>query len=1216
MQKYLPQDRLLALARNETLPDRAIGSALFADISGFTALTENLHDTLGPRRGAEEITKRIEAIFTALIAEVENYGGSVINFAGDALTCWFERRALDAPDSAFRACACAFALQTAMRQFPQLTLKVSIARGTARRFVVGDPEIQLFDVLAGATLTRMAAGEHLARQSEILVDEFAARQLGAALAVREWRTTENGERFAVAESLAAGVYALPRADVPECAAERLRAWIPSWLYAREDQTQETFLNEFRVAVFIFARFTGIDYDADAAPEQLDLYLRWAQKAVRQADGYLRAPNVGDKGSYLLVALGVPSAHEDDMRRALRVAFALRDLPAECSFITSTQIGIAAGVTLAGLVGGGTRRAYDFMGDHVNLAARLMQAAGHFEILTSERVQAKLADQFAFGARRMLQLKGKTGKIPAYAAYGAARERAVRLQEPAYSLPMIGRRDELQTINARLDLTLQGAGQIVGVTSEAGMGKSRLLAEALRLARSKGFIGYGGACQSDGLNAPYLAWKTIWSAFFEINPSAPPAEQIAALQNKIEKLVPERAQALPLLKILLDLPIPDNDFTKTLEPSFRRSALRALLEDCLRAAAKTEPVFIVVEDLHWIDAVSHDLLEDLARALRDSRVCFALAYRPPQIARIAARRLELLPNFTEIQLLELDAEDSEKVIQAKLGQLYPAWNTRAAEYALIKKLTTRAQGNPFFLEELLNFMRDRELDPQDPAALEKLELPDSLHTLILSRIDQLSEREKTTLRAASIIGRLFRARWLAGYYPELGDLPQALTDLDHLARLDITPLDTPEPELTYLFKHIVTHEATYESIPFGIRFRLHERLAQYLERQIADGMLIENSLLDALALHYARSENQPKQRYYLRKAADAALRMSAFAAALAYLTDLEKLTPPHDPDYSALNLQIGETYYRVGAPDAAKAAIRRAESAALTDSDRAAAQIFLCEMTSELGEIEEAKTLLLGKTLALARACGDPRILSRALYVFGDVEWRIGSEEDAHAALKESIALSRSAGDTTRELFSLNRLGTLYFQIDLQESERILREALKIAVAIGNRERESTVIGNLGFTAADRYEYAAALEHFSRALELSDELGALHSIAIWRLAMSTVQIHLGERDTARRNLGIGFKLTLQTKALQLLAPIVMHSADFAYVEGRVERALALMGLFRSQPWYNDYHRRRSDILIARWDLDPAEMEAGMAKGALLDWNETVQELMREYGVSEA
>ena len=137
-----------------------------------------------------------------------------------------------------------------------------------------------------------------------------------------------------------------------------------------------------------------------------------------------------------------------------------------------------------------------------------------------------------------------------------------------------------------------------------------------------------------------------------------------------------------------------------------------------------------------------------------------------------------------------------------------------------------QGNPFYLEELLNYLRDRGLDPRDPADLEKIELPDSLHTLVLSRIDQLSEREKTTLRVASIIGRLFRAAWLTGDHPALGRAAACESGSGQAGSMDITPLDS-EPELAYLFKHIVTHEVTYESLPFGLRAQLHEHIGRVI-----------------------------------------------------------------------------------------------------------------------------------------------------------------------------------------------------------------------------------------------------------------------------------------------------------------------------------------------------------------------------------------------------
>ena len=238
-----------------------------------------------------------------------------------------------------------------------------------------------------------------------------------------------------------------------------------------------------------------------------------------------------------------------------------------------------------------------------------------------------------------------------------------------------------------------------------MGKSRLVAEVIRSARKKGFAGYGGACQSDGINTPYLAWKSIWQAFFDVDLDQPLRKQMRWLEGEIEDRAPTRVDAMPLLNVVLDLNIPENEFTQNLEPKIRQSALHALLEDCLKAAAQDEPLLIVIEDLHWIDALSHDLLEELAKALVNYPVCFVLAYRPPQIARLEAPRLEALPQFTRIELHELTEAEAESAIRAKLAQLYPARGGALPE-GLVETLMARSQGNPFYLEELLNYVRDR------------------------------------------------------------------------------------------------------------------------------------------------------------------------------------------------------------------------------------------------------------------------------------------------------------------------------------------------------------------------------------------------------------------------------------------------------------------------------------------------------------------------------
>ena len=1185
---------------------------MFADISGFTALTESLRDSLGARQGAEELTKHLAAVYTALIAEIERYGGSVIGFAGDAVLCWFD----DANGPAApRATACAFALQEVMRSFSSiplpnrktaaLTVKVAIATGAARRFVVGDPSVQRLDLLAGATVARTSIAEHLAQKGDVLLDEATANGLGSSLTIKEWRNdSESGERFAVVTGFAgeATALALPTSLRPP-AASKLQAWMHRAVYEREQFGQESFLTEFRPCVAVFVRFIGIDYDSDSAENQLDTFIQQVQKTAEKYEGILMDITIGDKGSYAYINFGTLTAHEDDVRRAVKVALELKQAARELDFLAPLQFGITQGTLRVGAYGGATRKTFGALGDDVNLAARLMTTAAPDEILLSGHAHKAVENQFAFEPRPPLLMKGKAEPLPVFAVTGERQQRAIRLQEPTYALPMVGRQNELHLIQDKLDLAANGQAQIIGIVAEAGIGKSRLVAEVIRSARTKGFVGYGGACQSDGINTPYLAWKSIWQAFFDVDPSAPLKKQLRNLDGELEDRVPERAQALPLLGIMLNLDIPDNDFTKTLEPKYKQSALRALLENCLHAAANDEPLLIVIEDLHWIDALSHDLLEALARGLSDCRVCFVLAYRLPQLQRLQAPRLEAMPNFTRIELHELTQAEAEQAIRAKLAQLFPA-RSGVVPAALVEKLMARAQGNPFYLEELLNYLRDRGLDPREPQALGKIELPDSLYTLILSRLDQLSEREKTTLRVASIVGRLFRVDWLTGYYPELGGLDRVQADLDQLAKMDITPLDSPEPELAYLFKHIVTHEVTYESLPFSTRAKLHERLARYLENAGAP--------VDTIAHHYGRSDNTAKKREYYQKAAGAALSVSGFTTALEYSTRLLELTPNDDRERSAVALQLAEAHFRLSDFPAARAAIGQAQAAARTDTDRAAALALLIDVTMSTGDYAETQKIL-AQAVPLARASGDKLTLCRTLSALGSNHYLLGKLDDAKVALEESLMLAREIGDVTLELRTLMRLGTVIrLQGDLDESERLLRAVHTRAVTAGNRERAMVVLNELARVAYERKDYATMRDHQQQSLALAHEIGAQDMVALELSNAAYGDITLGKLAAAREKLCEALTLALHLGTLQWAVAVVLNFAELAYAEGQTERALVLCGLARKHPAWHSDNQRGMDMMLAEWALDPSVVEAGLAKGAELDWVETIRELLADSG----
>ena len=1194
---YLPQDRLRALVKGESLPTCTRGTAIFADISGFTPLTEKLTQTLGPRKGVEALSHQLNAVYGALIDQAERYGGSIISFAGDSIIVWFEEADSPAP---LRAVTCAQGMQTAMQEFKELSLKVIITTGPARRLIVGDPDIQRIDSLAGATIARLAVGERVIQKGEILLDEATLGSVEECLIAGEKRVDPGtSEKFTVLRSLEYPSERVtpPHLDRDTLTAESLRPWILGALYQREQAGMVSFLTELRPAVPLFVNFSGIDYDQDVDAEaKLDAFVTAVQRVIAKYDGALLQLVIGDKGSYLYAVFGAFTAHEDDAQRAVYAALELKQIPRHLTYIQSLHTGISLGTLRVGVYGNETRSTYAALGDDVNLAARLMTTARPDEILITGRVQIDIGDRFTLEPREPIRMKGKEEPLPVFAVTGISHHRATRLPEPVYRLPMVGRQEELSLVNEKLDLALQGKGQVIGITAEAGMGKSRLIAEIIRLARKRGFVGYGGACQSSGTNTAYLVWQPIWQAFFDLDPEMPQRRQIRLLEGELEDRIPERVESLPLLGLVLDLPLPDNEFTRPLEPKDRKSALEALLEDCLKSATRETPLLIVLEDVHWIDPLSHDLLETLSRVSEHLRVCFILAYRPPDVTRLQALNVDKLPYFTRLELKDLTPSDAEQLIRAKLAQLFPE-RTGTLPKALTDELTLKSEGNPFFIEELLNYLHDRGLNPYDVNALEELELPASLQTLILSRIDQLTEPQKATLKVASVIGRVFPFSWLYGYYPSLGDENTVKEHLTELSRLDLTPLDTPDPELAYLFKHIVTQEVAYESLSYTTRAQLHELLALYLEETYPD-----DPPINVLAYHYGQSNNLHKKREYLRKSGDAARTAYSNTTALDYYRQALE-TSPHQEEAIDLHLNSGTVLQLIGKRNDARNHFLQALQIAtenqimpklieceiilgnawMLSSDHIQALEWLekaykhaveinhrkgicdalCEMGIchwRLGNLDKA-TQYLQQGLELARQLDDKSKQAYALTVLGPIQAEVGNFAESHEIFEEGLGLAREVNDKRRISGILNNYANTYYKEGNYEAARkLIEECLSIAHEIGDKRGEALARNNLGNIYYLKNDFNTAINYYREAIRLGQESDDPYSRSVALSSLGITLFRQGkyleanlcyqESLTLGREMGDRFSLTLLHCYLGLLA-LAQNQPDAArtyFVEG--------------------------------------------------------------------
>lgn len=1158
---YLPMDRRQALARQDNLPDRTQGAALFADIAGFTPLTETLVQELGAQRGAEELTRFLNLIYDAVIDEVHRFGGSVIAFAGDAITCWFDG------DDGWRATTAALTMQAAMRPFAtlttpggaivSLTMKAAVATGPARRFLVGDPAVRVLDALAGETLVRLAAAENCANKGEVIVDGATLAALDHAQIGDRHRDPQRAEEFAVVAALLtpAPPTPWPMLDLTTFPTAEVRPWLLPAVYERLHRGLGSFLAELRPTVALFLRFAGIDYDADEqAGAKLDAYVRWVQSVVARYDCTLIDLNIGDKGSYLYINFGAPQTHENDAERAAATALALRTPPAPLAFIGDVQIGISQGRMRAGAYGSASHRTYGVLGDEVNLAARLMMAAAPGQILVSESAHPPMASRFLFDTLPPLRVKGKRQPVAVYALTGERRSPSPHLASPMHALPMIGRAAELGIARQKVAQAATGHGQVIGIGGEAGIGKSRLASALLASAQAQGFAIYRGECESYGVNSSYLVWHSIWRGLFGIDPGWPPERQLQRLTAQMRAVDPALLLRLPLLGMVLQLEIPDNDLTASLDARLRKAAREGLLADCLAAAARRQPLLIVLEDCQWLDPLSHDLLEALAHAIATLPVLFVYLFRPFEQERLRAARVSKLPQHTLIELSAFDAREVAAFVLAKIAQL--AGDEVHVPPALVDRIAARAEGNPFFLGELINYLHLQGTDFGNPAALDHIALPDSVQRLVLSLVDRFSERQKIMVKVASVIGRVFRAAWLWGVYPQLGDPTRVHRDLETLRRQELLLPAPGEPELTYFFRQMITQGVTYESLPFAVKSALHEQIGAFLEVTYADAL---DSMFDLLAFHYDRSQNIVKRRLYLRRAGEAAQALYANDTAIDYFTRvLPLLRPEERPDVLLRAGQVLELIGRWG--DAAERYLETlAESEALGDhAVQAQAQIALGELERKQGRYAAAAEWY-ARAYAVAGAHVDQPGLAKALICQGTLAAQQGDYAAAATYYARSLTIRRELDDPLNVAAVLNNMAIVaQFEGDYARSQRFHEEALAIRRKVGNTWAIAMSLNNLGSTLLDRRDYTAADAYLAEALTIQRTIGDKWAIANALNNLGNVRRDLGEFDAAHELYAESLALNHALGDRRALAYLIEDIGLLAVGRGEYARALRLVG----------------------------------------------------------
>src|SRR5437868_5477566 len=692
--------------------------------------------------------------------------------------------------------------------------------------------------------------------------------------------------------------------------------------------------ERKLVTIVFTDVSGFTalsekLDPEKVRELINACFDWLVPVVQKYDGTI------DKfiGDEIMAVFGAPVAHEDDAERALRAALDMMDAIVAFNHANGTElglhIGINTGLVVAGEIGGRDRRDYSVMGNAVNLAARLEDASPVGEIFVGPATYRQTQRLFDFEPVAPLKLKGKEAPVELRRLL-----RAKAVPKPMRGIeglraPLIGRDDELTEIHKAISDLECGRGSILAILGEAGLGKSRLIAETRALLPANVMWAEGRALSFTAGMSYWLA-RGIVLSLLNVKPEAAQSEVAAALQKSLDG----QSEIYPFLSRLLELPMgaATEERVKFLSSEALRSGILEALGGYVRRRARQAPLVLVWEDLHWCDPSSWEVLEMLVAVSNEVPLLLLCA------ARLEDNRLleGLQRNDGRcvrhiIRLSPLTRDESGSLIQRLLKiENFPA--------GMRELILNRAEGNPFFVEELLRSLIDAGaivLEGDRAAAtreIEAVEIPETLQGVLAARIDRLPPDNKQTLQRASVIGRIFQGRVLAYIYEQRAKhrLEASLGELQRREFIQSRDQQASETagleEGEYIFKHAITHDVAYDSMLFARRKELHQLAAEAIEA-LFPGRLDELSA--TLGYHYDRAEAGERAIFHLGRAAERAKATFANAEAIGfYESAIRHITRAGEERFresgARLSEGLGDVLTLVGRHEEAREAFGRAQ----------------------------------------------------------------------------------------------------------------------------------------------------------------------------------------------------------------------------------------------------------------------------------------------------
>ena len=836
------------------------------------------------------------------------------------------------------------------------------------------------------------------------------------------------------------------------------------------------------------------------------------------------------GDGILAVFGMPTAHEDDAARAVQAAKEIHDA-VEALNVTyeervgrrlSMHSGINSGVvvTSPANVGGGRTRV---------LAAKLSEMAKDREILVGAETYRLTAPFFTFEALPPIRVQGKTKPVQAYRLRELKEtSREVRfLSALGMSSPLVGRSREFEIVKGCVERLSHGEGSLISILGDAGIGKSRLMAEIRACVsstngkRSQRYL--EGRAVSFGRTISYLPFQCILWDFAGITEDDTDVRAWQKLEKKVRWLFAEDTPSIvPYLATLLNLKVRGeySERVKFLDAEALRRQVFLASRRFFGRLAQVEPLMLVFEDLQWMDDSSARLLEHLLPLVeRAPLLICGISRRDPEspAIRLCQSAAALYPNrYTEIQLSPLSQQES-------LHLLCNLLRTEIHSSDLCELIVPKAEGNPFFLEEIIRSLVEAGKVVRKEGNgrwrltghIEATTIPSTIQGTIMARVDRLDEDVKRVLRMASVIGRSFFYRVLAAVAA-----PTAVRVDQHLEMLQAVELireKQRQPELEYMFRHTLTQEAVYESTLMSSRRRLHARVGEAVERLFKDRL---EEFYPLLAYHYARAEVWGMAQKYLLKAGDQAGRAAADAEGLKHYRDaIEAYSRAFGDEWdpllrASLERKMGEALFRRGergqALECFERALRYLGKRLPKSSWRTRAAIVI-EMVKHVTHRVASKARTSPRS-SMTPSEAEAEEEFYTLFAVGWIAAFANQERFLWVALK-LLNSSERRGFSTGVARGYMALGTISDLLGLfRLSTRYHRRAVALADELGDPGLAVVYLGQL-FHRTCLGEWQKAIAQASRVAALYQQIGDLHGRGFSTYLGAASLAYLGEVEEA-------------------------------------------------------------------------------------------------------